>query len=89
MCWLTWRLPARTRRAVLRRSAGRYSLERVAHPQPGDWPTYHGQLSGNRYSALDQITPRNVGRLAPRWSFPVPNARHLEVTPVVVGASCM
>ena len=59
--------------------------ERIAHPQPGDWPTYHGQLSGNRYSALDQITPRNVGRLAPRWSFPVPNARHLEVTPVVVG----
>ncbi|MGA2738691.1 MAG: PQQ-binding-like beta-propeller repeat protein [Bryobacteraceae bacterium] len=58
--------------------------DRIAHPQPGDWPTYHGQLSGNRYSALDQITQRNVKELAPRWIFPVPNARHLEVTPLVV-----
>lgn len=58
--------------------------ERIVHPQPGDWPTYHGHLGGNRHSALDQITPRNVDRLAPRWTFPVPGARRLEVTPVVV-----
>jgi PQQ-dependent dehydrogenase (methanol/ethanol family) len=63
---------------------GAIAWERIAHPQPGDWPTYHGQLSGNRYSALDQITPRNVSQLAPRWIFPIPIARHLEVTPVVV-----
>ncbi len=58
--------------------------DRIAHPQAGDWPTYHGQPGGNRYSALDQITPHNVARLAPRWIFPVPGARHLEVTPIVV-----
>lgn len=58
--------------------------ERISHPQPGDWPTYHGQLSGNRFSKLDQITKQNVLQLAPRWIFPIPNARHLEVTPVVV-----
>jgi PQQ-dependent dehydrogenase (methanol/ethanol family) len=58
--------------------------DRIVHPQPGDWPTYHGQLGGNRFSTLNQITPRNVGQLAPRWIFPIPNARHLEVTPVVV-----
>jgi len=63
---------------------GAIAWDRVARPQPGDWPTYHGHLSGNRYSALGQITPRNVDQLAPRWIFPVPNARHLEVTPVVV-----
>ena len=63
---------------------GAVPWERIVHPPPGDWPTYHGQLSGNRYSPLVRITPRNVGRLAPRWIFPVPNARHLEVTPVVV-----
>jgi len=63
---------------------GDIAWERIAHPQPGDWPTYHGQLSGNRYSKLDRIGPRNVARLAPRWMFPVPGARHLEVTPVVV-----
>jgi PQQ-dependent dehydrogenase (methanol/ethanol family) len=63
---------------------GAVAWDRIAHPQPGDWPTYHGQLTGNRYSPLDRITPRNVGQLAPRWIFPIPNARHLEVTPVVV-----
>jgi len=63
---------------------GAVPWDRIAHPQPGDWPTYHGQLSGNRYSPLSQITPRNVGQLAPRWIFPIPDARHLEVTPVVV-----
>jgi PQQ-dependent dehydrogenase (methanol/ethanol family) len=63
---------------------GAITWERIAHPEPGDWPTYHGQLGGNRYSTLDQITARNVSRLAPRWIFPIPGARHLEVTPVVV-----
>jgi len=62
---------------------GAIHWERIAHPQPGDWPTYHGQLSGNRYSTLGQIAPRNVAGLGPRWIFPIPNARHLEVTPVV------
>jgi PQQ-dependent dehydrogenase (methanol/ethanol family) len=63
---------------------GAIAWDRIAHPQTGDWPTYHGQLSGNRYSTLDRITLRNVGQLAPRWIFPIPNARHLEVTPIVV-----
>jgi alcohol dehydrogenase (cytochrome c) len=64
--------------------AGAIPWDRIAHPQTGDWPTYHGQLTGNRYSVLDRITPRNVGQLAPRWMFPIPNAHHLEVTPIVV-----
>ncbi len=63
--------------------AGGLTWDRIAHPQAGEWPTYHGQLGGNRFSALDRITPRNIGLLAPRWIFPVPNARHLEMTPVV------
>jgi alcohol dehydrogenase (cytochrome c) len=49
-----------------------------------DWPTYNGQLSGNRFSTLGQIDKANVGRLAPRWVFTVPDAPRLEVTPVVV-----
>ncbi|HEY1304228.1 MAG TPA: PQQ-dependent dehydrogenase, methanol/ethanol family [Vicinamibacterales bacterium] len=48
------------------------------------WATYHGQPSGNRYSALTQITAANVGRLAPRWVFTLPNAAQLQVTPLVV-----
>ena len=49
-----------------------------------DWPTYHGQMSGNRYSPLDQIDTSNVARLAPAWMFPVAASARLQVTPVVV-----
>ncbi len=49
-----------------------------------DWPTYHGDRSGNRYSTLDEIDRSSVGRLAPAWVFPVPGAANLQVTPIVV-----
>jgi len=48
------------------------------------WTSYHGGPTGNRYSALAQITPANAGRLTPRWVFTLPNAAQLQVTPVVV-----
>ena len=61
------------------------SFAGVAQPKPGDWPTYHGSESGNRFSPLNRIDTGNVQRLAPKWMFPVPGvARGLEVTPVVV-----
>lgn len=50
-----------------------------------DWPTYHGQFSGNRYSELDQISKSNVARLTPKWIFPLVNTAPLQVTPIVVG----
>jgi len=57
----------------------------VAQPKPGAWPTYHGNLSGNRFSPLDQINAGNVQRLAPKWMFTIPGApRALQVTPLVV-----
>jgi alcohol dehydrogenase (cytochrome c) len=49
-----------------------------------DWPTYNGQLGGNRYSTLGEINRSNVARLAPAWMFPVANSSRLEVTPLVV-----
>ena len=49
-----------------------------------DWPTYNGHVNGNRYSALTQITAANVSRLQPKWTFTLPNAAQLQVTPVVV-----
>jgi alcohol dehydrogenase (cytochrome c) len=64
---------------------GAVTWEQVAHPKPGEWPTYHGVTGGNRHSNLSEIDPSNVGRLALRWSFPIPDSRHLEVTPVVAG----
>jgi alcohol dehydrogenase (cytochrome c) len=66
---------------LLREAAGgRY---REVTSQTG-WTTYHGQPSGNRYSALTEITSANVGRLVPRWMFTLPNAAQLQVTPLVV-----
>ncbi|MBL8205290.1 MAG: PQQ-dependent dehydrogenase, methanol/ethanol family [Blastocatellia bacterium] len=60
------------------------SFAEIAKPRLGDWPTYHGLLSGNRHSPLNQINASNVAQLAPKWMFSVPNARRLEGTPIVV-----
>jgi alcohol dehydrogenase (cytochrome c) len=49
-----------------------------------DWPTYHGQLSGNRHSELKQINRTNIARLTPAWLSPIANAKRLEGTPIVV-----
>lgn len=62
----------------------RISFAEIATPRLGDWPTYHGLLSGNRHSPLQQIHAGNVATLAPKWMFSIPNARRLQVTPVVV-----
>ena len=49
-----------------------------------DWLTYSGSYSSSRHSALTQINPANVGRLALRWIYSFPGeAGDLEVSPVV------
>jgi len=63
---------------------GAVSFAQIADPKPGDWPTYHGLLTGNRHSRLDQINASNVAGLAARWSFTIGSSRKLEVTPIVV-----
>ena len=72
---------------------------RISNPKPGDWLTYNGNLSGNRYSELTQINTTNVQQLTLKWIFSVPlwknsfpntnyfveNMRYfgLETTPIV------
>jgi alcohol dehydrogenase (cytochrome c) len=64
----------------------RSPFEDVALPKPGTWPTYHGNLSGNRYSPLDRVNRTNVHHLAPRWMFTIHGTpRDLQMTPVVAG----
>lgn len=65
-------------------SEGGIPFTEIAAPKLGDWPTYHGQLGGNRHSPLRQIHTGNVAQLAPKWTYSIPNARRLEVTPLVV-----
>jgi PQQ-dependent dehydrogenase (methanol/ethanol family) len=50
-------------------------------PQPGDWLTYNGSDSGNRYSPLKQINTANVPSLKLKWVFPI-QYFGLEVTPL-------
>jgi alcohol dehydrogenase (cytochrome c) len=64
---------------LLRRSGERY---REVTSQ-SDWPSFHGQFSGNRHTALTQIDQSNVGRLGVRWVYAVPNAARLQGTPQV------
>jgi PQQ-dependent dehydrogenase (methanol/ethanol family) len=75
----------------------------ILHPKPGEWPSYNGKLSGNRYSELNQINATNVNRLVVKWIFTVPlwkqlvpdtpyfveNMKYfgLETTPIVANDS--
>ncbi|MBM3740394.1 MAG: c-type cytochrome [Acidobacteria bacterium] len=56
----------------------------IAHPKRGEWPTYDGNLTGNRHSELQAITRDNVEQLGVRWMYSIPNAR-LQTTPIVAG----
>ncbi len=67
---------------LLRRGGDGFRVARAA--PSANWPTYHGNWSGNRHSPLDQIRGENIHRLAPRWFFPVPGQRMIEGTPIVV-----
>jgi alcohol dehydrogenase (cytochrome c) len=48
-----------------------------------DWPSYHGETLGNRYSELSQINQGNVSHVGPVWSFPLPVTGWVQTTPVV------
>ena len=54
---------------------------------PSHWLTFSGDYSGQRHSPLTQITPENVHRLAPQWTFQTGNltrGRGFETTPLVL-----
>ena len=55
---------------------------------PGDWPRYARDLSGTRFSPLDQINTGNVAKLATAWSIRVRpeggGAIVSSATPIVV-----
>ncbi len=45
------------------------TLALAAQVPRGDWPYYAGNLAGTKYSPLSEITPENVAKLAPAWTF--------------------
>ena len=67
-------------------ATGTESVRKVSWgpPQPGDWLSYNGNVSGNRYSPLKQISTENVSSLKLKWIFPV-QYFGLETTPLAAG----
>jgi PQQ-dependent dehydrogenase (methanol/ethanol family) len=59
------------------------AIDQILHPKLGDWPTYSGNVNGNRYSLLASINVRNVSSLRPAWIHPMPYSG-LETTPLVI-----
>ena len=57
---------------------------REAAAEPENWLTYSGDYFSQRYSALDQITPANVGDLSLQWVYQTPVAGPWQTTPLVV-----
>ncbi len=45
------------------------SLPAQSFPARSEWPTYGGDASGQRYSSAEEITPANVAKLHPVWSY--------------------
>jgi quinohemoprotein ethanol dehydrogenase len=58
--------------------------QRLKHPKPGEWITYNGSPSEQRYSPIDQVNDKNVTGLKLAWRFPTNSTRGLEATPLVV-----
>lgn len=52
-------------------------------PPTDSWPTYHGDYSGQRHSALTQITPDNVRLLTLAWAFQTNQAQQIKATPIL------
>ena len=60
-------------------------LDGLKHPSR--WLSYSGDYTGRRHSPLKQITPENVGRLAPQWTWQaegMPINRGFESTPLMM-----
>ena len=52
--------------------------------EPQNWLTYSGNNLGQRYSALTQLTPSNIGNLEMKWAFQARSLEKFESTPLVV-----
>jgi len=64
------------------------SFAALVERKPGDWPTYHGRLGGNRHSPLRQIDTGSLTGLAAKWMFPIPGKgqKYLRAVDLATGA---
>ncbi len=64
------------------RSRSRRSLDGLK-PTASRWLTFGGNYANHRYSPLTQITPDNVKRLLPQWTFQTATLGNFETTTLV------
>jgi quinoprotein glucose dehydrogenase len=62
----------------------------IPSTKTGDWPRYTADVTGNKYSPLDQISATNFSKLEVAWRFKTDNLgprpeTKLEGTPIKVG----
>jgi alcohol dehydrogenase (cytochrome c) len=57
--------------------------ERLAHPEDADWLLFRRTYDGWGYSPLAEITPANVSRLQPVWSFATGQVEGHQAPPMV------
>ena len=67
-------------------SKAQVSFDRIlaAKEEPQNWLTYSGSTLSQRYSTLDQITPKNVQNLELQWVYQTRSLQKFEATPLVV-----
>jgi quinoprotein glucose dehydrogenase len=82
--------------AVLTASSAVATAQPTDRAADADWPMYHRDLAGTRYSPLKEITTRNVARLELAWHYKFNRADrpriagpssfelYQEITPIVV-----
>jgi glucose dehydrogenase len=78
--------------AHARRRAGLLALSAFILPVPAladvpdyaTWDQYLGGSDSSQYTALDQITPKNVGELQVAWEYPTGEGAPPQFNPIVV-----
>jgi PQQ-dependent dehydrogenase (methanol/ethanol family) len=64
-------------------SGGAGAAERLIRAPGADWLTYNRDYRGQRFSPLAEITPGNVGRLAPKCIFQTGEVGSFQTSPLI------
>src|SRR5262245_57404366 len=60
------------------------TTQQLLKPSASSWPTYNGDYSGRRFSALTKITDRNVKHLSLAWMYDLSGGGTVKATPLQV-----
>jgi alcohol dehydrogenase (cytochrome c) len=60
-------------------------VQTIEKAKPGDWPSYHRTYDAQRYSPLNQINKKNVGKMQVAWVHqPGEITQGLQATPIAI-----